>query len=190
MADNQQSKPWYKTKIGFFLAIPLLPFLITYWIWKREELSSKQKTVFIAIFWIFLIAIGRLNNTSQLNKEGNVEGINYQISPSVVSETTLTLPILTNTPIPTSIPMPTAIYHSPTPFPPTYAPIPVQQEIKTTSTTSDQSTNGSSGYVCNCGKTCKQMSSCDEAYFQLRCGCSVRDGDHDGVPCEDICPGG
>jgi endonuclease YncB( thermonuclease family) len=46
------------------------------------------------------------------------------------------------------------------------------------------------GYACNCQKTCGQMT-CDEAYFQLnQCGCSRRDGDRDGVPCEDICPGG
>lgn len=47
------------------------------------------------------------------------------------------------------------------------------------------------GFTCNCSKTCPQMASCDEAYFQLnQCGCSARDGDHDGVPCESICPGG
>ena len=46
-------------------------------------------------------------------------------------------------------------------------------------------------YTCNCRKTCGEMSSCDEAYFQLEdCGCSRRDGDKDGVPCESICPGG
>ncbi len=46
-------------------------------------------------------------------------------------------------------------------------------------------------YNCNCSKTCTQMSSCDEAYYQLNtCGCGKRDGDNDGVPCENICPGG
>lgn len=46
-------------------------------------------------------------------------------------------------------------------------------------------------FVCDCSKTCTQMVSCDEAYFQLnQCGCSRRDGDGDGVPCESICPGG
>lgn len=46
-------------------------------------------------------------------------------------------------------------------------------------------------YSCNCSKTCEQMSSCAEAYFQLnQCGCGRRDGDGDGVPCENICPGG
>lgn len=45
-------------------------------------------------------------------------------------------------------------------------------------------------YVCNCSKTCSQLT-CDEAYFQLRqCGCRKRDGDGDGVPCENVCPGG
>lgn len=49
----------------------------------------------------------------------------------------------------------------------------------------------SGGYTCNCSKTCSQMSSCEEAYYQLNtCGCSKRDGDKDGVPCEIICPGG
>jgi len=48
-----------------------------------------------------------------------------------------------------------------------------------------------SGYTCDCSKTCSEMSSCEEAYYQLNeCGCSARDGDDDGVPCESICPGG
>lgn len=46
----------------------------------------------------------------------------------------------------------------------------------------------SPSYSCNCSKTCTQMISCDEAYYQLnQCGCSKRDGDRDGVPCESIC---
>lgn len=45
-----------------------------------------------------------------------------------------------------------------------------------------------SSYTCNCSKTCPQMDSCEEAYYQLNtCGCSRRDGDSDGVPCEEIC---
>jgi hypothetical protein len=32
------------------------------------------------------------------------------------------------------------------------------------------------------------MISCEEAYYQLnQCGCSKRDADHDGIPCESIC---
>jgi endonuclease YncB( thermonuclease family) len=46
-------------------------------------------------------------------------------------------------------------------------------------------------FTCDCSKSCSAMASCQEAYFQLQqCGCGKRDGDNDGVPCEDICPGG
>ncbi|MBI4080304.1 MAG: thermonuclease family protein [Candidatus Levybacteria bacterium] len=43
-------------------------------------------------------------------------------------------------------------------------------------------------YACDCAKACSQMFSCDEAYYQLKnCGCSARDGNNDGVPCESLC---
>ena len=43
-------------------------------------------------------------------------------------------------------------------------------------------------YVCNCSKTCDQMSSCAEAQYQLNtCGCTRRDADHDGVACDAEC---
>ena len=45
-------------------------------------------------------------------------------------------------------------------------------------------------FSCNCSKACGAMASCQEAYFQLnQCGCSRRDSDSDGVPCESICGG-
>ncbi|MCX7997080.1 MAG: thermonuclease family protein [Patescibacteria group bacterium] len=51
-----------------------------------------------------------------------------------------------------------------------------------------QTITQTSNFVCNCSKTCSQMSSCEEAYFQLNnCGCQARDGDKDGVPCENLC---
>lgn len=43
-------------------------------------------------------------------------------------------------------------------------------------------------FVCDCSKTCNQMVSCEEAYYQLQvCGCRQRDNNNDGVPCENIC---
>lgn len=43
------------------------------------------------------------------------------------------------------------------------------------------------GYICNCSKTCPNLS-CDEAQYQLNsCGCSQRDGDRDGVACDRQC---
>ena len=47
----------------------------------------------------------------------------------------------------------------------------------------------SSGYSCNCNKTCDQMT-CAEAQYQLNtCGCSARDRDHDGTACDSQCGG-
>ena len=41
---------------------------------------------------------------------------------------------------------------------------------------------------CNCNKPCSEMTSCEEAYFYLEvCGCSEKDRDKDGVPCESVC---
>lgn len=49
-----------------------------------------------------------------------------------------------------------------------------------------QKTNGA--YACDCSKSCTAISSCSEAYYQLNtCGCSTRDGDGDGIPCESLC---
>lgn len=43
-------------------------------------------------------------------------------------------------------------------------------------------------YVCNCSKTCTQITTCSEARYQLNvCGCGARDGDNDGIPCENLC---
>lgn len=43
-------------------------------------------------------------------------------------------------------------------------------------------------FSCSIEKTCPQMRSCEEAYYHLNvCGFKKRDGDNDGIPCEDIC---
>lgn len=43
-------------------------------------------------------------------------------------------------------------------------------------------------YDCDRGKYCKEMSSCDEAYYKLQvCGIERLDRDGDGVPCENVC---
>ncbi len=81
-------------------------------------------------------------------------------------------------------PLPTV---KPTPFP-TKQPVQVKKIIPTAEPIAPKINYG---YSCSCSKTCSQMSSCDEAYYQLNnCGCGKRDGDSDGVPCESICPGG
>jgi hypothetical protein len=46
-------------------------------------------------------------------------------------------------------------------------------------------------FSCAVEKSCPKMVSCEEAYYHLNtCSFKKRDGDNDGVPCEDICPGG
>ena len=60
-----------------------------------------------------------------------------------------------------------------------------------TTNTSTTPTQPTTTYSCDCSKACGAMSSCEEAYYQLdTCGCSKRDNDGDGVPCETICSGG
>lgn len=45
-----------------------------------------------------------------------------------------------------------------------------------------------SAFSCNCDILCEEINTCDEAYFQLNeCGCTDRDSDKNGIPCEDIC---
>ncbi len=67
-------------------------------------------------------------------------------------------------------------------------PTPTVSETITPTTVPVKKIQSSSSFVCNCSKTCSQISSCEEAYFQLNdCGCSVRDNDEDGVPCESLC---
>lgn len=49
-----------------------------------------------------------------------------------------------------------------------------------------------SSYSCSGRKTCTRIGSCDEARWYLA-NCSwggKLDRDNDGVPCEDLCPGG
>lgn len=111
-----------------------------------------------------------------------------QETPTVT--VTLT-PTISPSPTPTDTPMPTATI-VPTVRPtsvPTVKPFvfPTSRPTSAPVVTPPVQT----GYQCNCKKTCPQMSSCTEAYYQLReCHCSIRDGDSDGVPCEAICSGG
>ncbi|MDD4351659.1 MAG: S-layer homology domain-containing protein [Candidatus Gracilibacteria bacterium] len=45
-------------------------------------------------------------------------------------------------------------------------------------------------YTQNCSKTCAQITTCIEAYYQQNvCGGLNLDSDADGIPCEDICAG-
>ena len=101
--------------------------------------------------------------------------------PTIQIEEELTeTPTITFTPTPTAKPTKT-----PTPKQ-IYTPVPTAAPAAVV-----KFNTSSSSYSCDCSKTCPNMSSCKEAYYQLNsCGCGRRDGDNDGVPCENICPGG
>lgn len=92
--------------------------------------------------------------------KGNVYTGTYK-DPNNVSPTPTTTPLPTPTPTPRALVMPVA--------PSTQA-------------------KPSSAYTCNCKKTCAQMSSCEEAQYQLKvCGCGARDNDKDGIACDSDC---
>lgn len=107
--------------------------------------------------------------TTAAEPSGTVMGVSVEVTPIATPTSTVT---------PSSVP---TVYVKPTSTPrpyfsPTSAPVKV----------STQSSGGS--WSCSCSKTCDEMASCQEAYYQLNtCGCSKRDADHDGVPCESLC---
>ena len=46
----------------------------------------------------------------------------------------------------------------------------------------------SASWQCGTKHYCREMTSCAEAMFHMqRCGLASADGDHDGVPCENVC---
>lgn len=101
----------------------------------------------------------------------------------VTITTTLEPTIITPTQIPTL--EPTKITPQPTSIPTKKStPVPLK-------TTAPQKTPVSTPiqnkYVCNCSKTCPNMT-CPEAQYQLNiCGCSARDKDNDGIACDTQC---
>lgn len=48
-----------------------------------------------------------------------------------------------------------------------------------------ETVNPSTPEGCDCNLTCSSIATCEDAYYQLNtCGCTGRDGDGDGIPCE------
>lgn len=72
------------------------------------------------------------------------------------------------------------------------SPTPKTSQIQTTVSNTNAPTTStqpvSESFTCSCSKTCAQMSSCEEAQYQLNvCGCKARDADKDGVACDGDC---
>jgi outer membrane biosynthesis protein TonB len=196
---------------GFFgtlLVVILIPPLRRWSFAQAKITVSAPVKVFLA-FVLFIAMIGTVPSTSEIppqpveEQSPDLLGIQTEATPQASpteepTQTPTSTPISTITPSPLPTPIPTVPPTS-TPRPtvqvqqisspkPTNTPLPPTPTPTPASVTQE---SAPSGFSCNCSKTCTQMSSCDEAYYQLEvCGCSVRDGDNDGVPCENICPGG
>lgn len=147
--------------------------------------NGKGKNIAIIIL-SFLLGLSVISNSTSNNlleeqKIVNTKPARQVNTSKVLSETdsqSVTIPTATMAPTPKPIPTP-----KPTPRPtPIITPKPYVPPLIV-----NRITNNSS-YTCDCSKTCPNMISCEEAYYQLNtCGCSARDGDNDGVPCESIC---
>ena len=182
----------------FLAALVALPIsLIKPDIFSKFFNSTRKKNalIFGSILLASFILIGATNPTtsktsSPITEEkisaAPTESANIEsVKPDTITITLAPTATLTPTPtikptsIPTSTPVPTkkVIYYSPTPA---AASVPINY-----STPTSQPAVQNSGYGCNCSKTCTQISSCDEAQYQLNsCGCGARDGDDDGIACD------
>lgn len=147
-----------------------------------------------------IIAIsGSPSNKNESNKVNNfTEQINSSPSPAEINIT----PVLENS-IPTSTPLPPTptatqipqltstpiVIPTSTPIPqPTATPEPVIQVPQNYNfiPEAEPEQSNSSKFTCNCSKTCTQISTCEEAQYQLNvCGCKVRDKDKDGYACDE-----
>lgn len=192
----------------FLLLLILLPIgLIRPSLFQRFFINTRKKVlgVFGGLLVLFFILIGVTAPPSSVQPEvsQDTKGVSTHISSSVTSVNPTVAnvskaPTPTATPTPTFSPSPTKrVTQTPsptkkiTPTPtkivyPTATRIPVTQYIAPTNPPTAipiKSTSGS--YVCDCSRTCTEISTCAEAQYQLNnCGCSVRDGDHDGVACD------
>jgi hypothetical protein len=181
--------------IGFYIALVIyfLPFVIggyaIYFVFKKVNNTVLRNsviigivlpTLFIGTAWAAGLTQGTIHPT-----ESRIVATPTPVIVTIPTDTPTLTPSLktyptimpTATLIPTKMPTSTPVLPTATPtivyIPPTNTPtsIPAQQT-----------------YVCNCAKTCPQMSSCAEAQYQLNvCGCKARDADHDGIACDAQC---
>lgn len=138
-----------------------------------------------APFVATLVASAFIGQAVQTPQQASNVQPTQQVEPTQYPTQIPPTPRPTYTPVPTPTAYPTA-----TPYPtanPAIQRMQLQDPSGVGGTSTNAEPNAASGYTCNCAKTCPSMS-CQEAYFQLnQCGCSARDGDGDGVPCEAQC---
>jgi hypothetical protein len=152
-----------------------------------NEISGKTSVLILVgiIISVVYISSGLLPVFGSLVSNRTIQATQRQISAvdsivptnTIISTSSPTLVIPTDTFVPTNTLIPTAIITA------TAKPILLPTQTAKPKTP----TKATSQYVCNCDKTCPNLS-CAEAQYQLNfCGCSKRDADHDGVACDDKC---
>ncbi len=174
----------------------------------RGLIQSRKKAFYFfggAMIVFFILALVTVPPSTKSDKqvaEPNVQGLQVQSNeqkeqnnlnkPNSSVSTPIPLPTATPTPSPTpkqtikptvaSTPKPTL---KPTAVPtqsPTAIPTIKAVETQTSAPTTAPQTGS---FSCNCSKTCPNMTSCEEAQYQLNsCGCSARDADKDGTACD------
>ena len=156
-----------------------------------------KKTVASVFYFFFIITViaGSSSPSNQTQnivenkpevKEESIEQI--KIKESVEGKEKVVESSITEKEEPTSTPTSTHILTVIPTSTPTLIVTPIPTKIVATPTTKTTSTTTNGSYACDCSKTCPQMSSCDEAQYQLNvCGCTRRDGDNDGIACDSDC---
>lgn len=138
-----------------------------------------KKTLFYiaGLLFSFIAGVGVGGSSSTQSSKPIESVVRVTQIPTSTSAPTSSAPSLTVAiRKPTMTPIPPTTKPTATPYP-TTAPQTYTAPVDT-----------SGGYVCNCSKTCSQMSSCEEAQYQLNtCGCRARDGDRDGIACDSQC---
>ncbi len=126
--------------------------------------TIKYLSIILIALFAFPMGVGWFSGMTKTIPELSKKTVARSL-PTATPEPVTTKP--TNAPtVPTEIPTPTKVVTTPTPIKP--------QKTKTTR------------YSCDCNKSCTQISSCSEAQYQLAvCGCIGRDGDRDGIACEN-----
>lgn len=187
----------------------LIAFLLSFIIFVTGLINPKYlskikvKKIIHAVFLSFAMLIfsilaypGDINKTSSSEVEGIIEiqaptstliKAPTKISAIPVKEKSAKKLTLTPTEKPKPTLTPTKIPPTPTEVVlPTNTPEPTKIVEFFSPPTQPPNTGGGS-YTCDCNKTCPNLS-CDEAYYQLNaCGCTERDGNNDGIPCNAQC---
>lgn len=135
-----------------------------------KNTTGRKNAMIFGFFTLLLFSLTAITAPESIQVQ-NVKGAAVSSAPTVSSATNTPSPTLTLTP--TATPTVIKLTATPTPY------------IFHAQSTTQTSNTSSGSWACNCSKTCTEISSCAEAQYQLNnCGCSQRDGDHDGIACD------